>query len=82
MTRKGTNPPRVVDIRYLPKADADARLSRAIDILMKAAARGTTNADDERCKESVAAALKILLAKDGRNDGDDHREVDRKRHIK
>lgn len=30
---------RVVEIRYVPTADADARLSRAIDILLRAGAR-------------------------------------------
>lgn len=33
-------PIRVVEIRFTPSPDADARLSSAIDILLRAAARG------------------------------------------
>lgn len=37
---------KVTGIENIPAPDADERLSRAIDILFKAAARGTTKSED------------------------------------
>lgn len=37
---------RVVGVRHVPTPDAEARLCRAIGILLKAAARGTTKSED------------------------------------
>lgn len=37
---------RVVGVRHVPMPDAEARLSRAIDILLRAAARGSTESQD------------------------------------
>ena len=45
--RKGRQWLRVVEIRYIPMPDADERLSRAIDILLRSAAR-----DMSQSKES------------------------------
>jgi hypothetical protein len=42
---KGEQRLRVVEIRYVPTPDAEERLSRIIDILLKAAARDTTQAE-------------------------------------
>ncbi len=63
---------RVVEIRYVPTPDAHARLARAIDILLKSAARNmaaqqeSQNSNAKEKKPSAQARCEDILS--GRND--------------
>jgi len=44
--RKGRQRLKVVEIRYIPMPDADERLSRAVDILVRSAARDVSQSKE------------------------------------
>ncbi len=45
---------RVVEIRYVPTPEAEERLSRAIEILLKAGMRNTSQSKDGRDRQAPA----------------------------
>jgi len=56
---------RVVGVRYVPRPDANAKLSHAIDILLRAAARSTTKSEDSIRRTKSPAGDGLTIGEEG-----------------
>ena len=63
--RKHNKKPLVISLRYVATPDSNTRLSHAIDILLRAAARSTTKSEDSIRRTKSPAGDGLTIGEEG-----------------